>query len=327
MFPEFSIGSFTVKMYGVMMLLGFVLAYLVLKLQQKRLGLELDMFYLAAFAIIGGFIGSKILYIITVFPEMAEDIRRIGSGLRLRDFAESYIFSGFVYYGGYAGGVLGVAVYLRQQRRAFSECVNAVIPAIPLAHAVGRVGCFCAGCCYGKVTDGPLGVVFPGAGSQPRLPAQLFETAGNLIIFAALMLICSKKQKRPVGLAVYGILYSVMRFIIEFYRSDDIRGFVGVLSTSQFIGIFVFILAVLLLIFEKPVYAFADRLTLRPGKPGAAAEPENAGSVCEQPEEKTEEQPGEKAEEQPEEKTEEQPEEKAEEQPEEKPEEQPREEK
>ena len=119
--------------------------------------------------------------------------------------------------------------------------LDLMIPSVALAQAFGRVGCFLAGCCYGKETESCLGVVFTNSDFAPNgvkvLPTQLFMAAGDLLIMAVLLWYAKKKPMGGRTSALYLILYSIGRFLVEFLRNDD-RGTVGMLSTSQFIAIF-----------------------------------------------------------------------------------------
>ena len=130
--------------------------------------------------------------------------------------------------------------------------MDMLCPPIALGQAIGRIGCFLAGCCYGAPTDSACGVVFPAnVGSSapagiPLIPTQLFESAFCLILSGFLVYVFLREKRVGTSLGVYCILYSLWRFIIEFFRSDD-RGTVGTLSTSQFICIFIFLTGFILL--------------------------------------------------------------------------------
>ena len=122
------------------------------------------------------------------------------------------------------------------------DYLDIVVPVIPLGHAIGRIGCLCAGCCYGRPTDSAIGVVYtqPVGGAPtgvPLLPVPLFESAANLVIFGILMLISHKSKSRYLTTFLYCILYGITRFVLEFFRYDSIRGVTGGLSTSQWISL------------------------------------------------------------------------------------------
>ena len=226
----FSVGPFTVHGYGLMIGLGVLAAVLWGGRRAKNHGRSDDfMISMALWVIVFGFVGSKILFVITEWRSfLADPLSLLGS-------------EGFVVYGGLIGGLLAAYIYCRVHHENILEWLDYLVPGVALAQAFGRVGCFLAGCCYGKACDCAISVVFP-AGSfapagVPLLPVQLFSAAGNLLICIALLLLERRKKHHGFLLGCYFLLYSVGRFIIEFWR-DDPRGTVGVLSTSQFIAIF-----------------------------------------------------------------------------------------
>ena len=111
----------------------------------------------------------------------------------------------------------------------------------------GRIGCLLAGCCYGRETTSPFGIVFTHSDFAPNgvrlLPTQIMMSVGDFIIAAILLVYAKKTRKRGQTMFLWLALYSVGRFFVEFFR-NDYRGSVGVLSTSQFIGIFVLVGAI-----------------------------------------------------------------------------------
>lgn len=233
----FSIGSLTVHGYGLMIGIGFILAMLLAEYRAKRLGLrEEAIIDITIIAGVSGFLGAKLLYVIVEFDEFIKNPKAVlGS-------------AGFVVYGGIIAGVLCCMLYCKVKKLNFMEYFDLVMPEIALAQGFGRIGCFLAGCCYGKETSAWYGVTFPADCLAPAgvslIPTQLFSAAGDFI-FAIILFILQrtlyKKKKKTSGIvtAVYLMLYAVGRFLIEFLRNDP-RGSVGVLSTSQFIAIFMF---------------------------------------------------------------------------------------
>jgi len=161
---------------------------------------------------------------------------------------------GFVFYGALIGGLGGVAVYALRKKLPFFSLTDYFIPGLVLGHAFGRVGCFFAGCCYGTACDTPISIVFPAGGAAPAgvplLPTQLMESAFLFLLCAFLVWRLAKKKPFGTVSGWYMALYGVWRFAIEFFRNDE-RGFVGALSTSQFISIFVFLGGVALLLLVK----------------------------------------------------------------------------
>lgn len=233
----FKIGSLTVHGYGFMIGIGFILAMLLAEYRAKKLGLrEESVIDITIIAGLSGFLGAKLLYVIVEFDAFVKNPKAVlGS-------------AGFVVYGGIIAGVLCCMLYCKIKKLNFLEYFDLVMPEIALAQGFGRIGCFLAGCCYGKETSAWYGVTFPADCLAPAgvslIPTQLFSAAGDFI-FAIILFILQrtlyKKKKKTSGIvtAVYLMLYAVGRFLIEFLRNDP-RGAVGVLSTSQFIAIFMF---------------------------------------------------------------------------------------
>ena len=125
----------------------------------------------------------------------------------------------------------------------FLKYFDLVMPSVALAQGFGRIGCFLAGCCYGRETDSALGIVFHNSNYTPNdvklLPTQLISSGLDFLLCAVLILLDRKKKGDGQIAGAYLVLYSIGRFILEFYRGDLIRGNVGALTTSQFIAIFV----------------------------------------------------------------------------------------
>lgn len=238
------IGPVTVHGYGVMIAIGILAAFWLSEKLARRHGLDAEkMDSFVFFVIIFGYACSKILYCITVFDQFLSDpFSVLGSG-------------GWVVYGGILGGILGAYLYCRTHGWDFIRHLNVLIPCVALAQGFGRIGCFFAGCCYGIQTDSVIGVSFPVDSlcpvGHPVIPTQLIMSAGDFLIFFILMHNLEKGKHPDNTGAMYLILYSLGRFLIEFIRGDINRGFVGILSTSQFIALFVFLAGVLLLMKGK----------------------------------------------------------------------------
>ena len=233
----FKIGGLTVHGYGFMIALGFILAMILGEYRAKKLGLKDEsVIDIAIIAGLTGFAGAKLLFIIVEFDSFIKNPKEVlGS-------------SGFVVYGGLIAGFLSPLIYTRIKKLSFLPYIDCAVPGVAFAQGCGRIGCFLAGCCYGKETSAWYGVTFPADCLAPAgvslIPTQLFSAAGDFI-FAIILFILQrtlyKKKKKTSGIvtAVYLMLYAVGRFLIEFLRNDP-RGAVGVLSTSQFIAIFMF---------------------------------------------------------------------------------------
>lgn len=237
----FKIGPFTIYGYGLMIAIGILAAYFVAEYRAKKKGLDPDPFFsILICGVFFGFVGSKLLYFITILDQIIADPSNL---LSLAD--------GWVVYGGIIGGIVSVYIYFKIKKIPFLPYLDATVPSVALAQGFGRIGCFLAGCCYGCETDSPFSITFTHSDYAPNnvtlFPSQLVSSGLDFLHFFLLCFI-ARKVKTPgkVG-ACYLIFYSIGRFIIEFFRGDIGRGNVGTLSTSQFISIFVALAGVVLL--------------------------------------------------------------------------------
>jgi phosphatidylglycerol:prolipoprotein diacylglycerol transferase len=234
----FSIGGITVHGYGLMIGIGVLCAIFLAQHRAKKRNLSVDFLYtLTLAALIFGFIGAKLLFALVELKSVLADPSLLLSG------------SGFVVYGAIIGGVLAMIVACRIKKVSFLDYFDLFAPSIALAQGFGRIGCFLAGCCYGRETDSACGIIFSNSQYAPNgirlLPTQLFSSAGDFLIALVLLLYARKNRKTGKVSGLYLMLYSAGRFAIEFLR-NDYRGSVGFLSTSQFIALFILLLGVLL---------------------------------------------------------------------------------
>ncbi len=240
----FSIGPVTIYGYGVMISIGVLCAFLIAYKRAKKRNLDPDIVFGVGIAgLVAGMIGAKVLYCLIDFRAfLADPLLILSSG-------------GFVVYGGIIGGVLCAMGYCKIKKVEFLKYFDLMIPSVAVAQGFGRLGCFLAGCCYGKETDSWIGIVFHDSLYAPNgvklLPTQLFSSAGDFAI-AILLILYAKKERRSgrVG-ALYIILYSIGRFFIEFFR-NDYRGSIGALSSSQIISLFTVLIGAALFFFYKP---------------------------------------------------------------------------
>ncbi|MBO5372221.1 MAG: prolipoprotein diacylglyceryl transferase [Lachnospiraceae bacterium] len=246
MLPElFSIGPVTIHSYGFMIALGVIIALSLGEHWAKKRELAEDGFVttLGVISIVGGFIGAKILFWITILPDI----------IREPSIILQEVMNGFVVYGGLIGGLLTAYVYCRIKKVDYWKLFDLAVPLIALAQCFGRIGCFLAGCCYGQETDSVCGVAFSISDFAPNgirlFPIQLVASGLNLLnfLFLAWLWKSNKLRKGMVG-AAYVITYSAGRFVLEYFRGDLERGSVGVLSTSQFISIFTIVIGIILMI-------------------------------------------------------------------------------
>lgn len=239
----FSIGPLTVHGYGLMIGIGIIAAYFVGEYRAKKYGLDSEqIFGLTIWSVIGGMAGAKLLYYLTEIKDIIAD-----PSLLLD------IGGGFVVYGGIITGILTAIIYCRIKKLEFLKYLDICIPSVALAQGFGRIGCFLAGCCYGRETGSPLGVVFDESLYAPNgvslIPTQTISSALDFLHFIILVIFASRFKKADGQVvALYLTLYSIGRFAIEFFRGDIERGSVGILSTSQFISIFACIAGIIMFV-------------------------------------------------------------------------------
>ena len=239
-----TIGPFTVYGYGLMIAVGVLMGWAVAEVRARKLKLAYEhIFYLVMWCAVGGFVCAKILYWITDWKEIiANPSSMLGT-------------DGFVVYGGIIGGILTGYIYCRIKKLDFLRYFDLMMPSIALGQGFGRIGCFLAGCCYGRETACPLSVIFTNSDFAPNgiplIPTQIYSSLLDFLLFCVLLYIAKHKKADGQVAAAYLIFYSVGRFIMEFFRGDMIRGNVGVLSTSQFISIFTGIAGIILFIFTE----------------------------------------------------------------------------
>jgi phosphatidylglycerol---prolipoprotein diacylglyceryl transferase len=252
MYPElFKIGNFPITTYGIFLAIGMLLALIVASRLAARDGLSKDRIYdLGLWTLVGGLVGSKILM---YFVE--PDVHLLSL---------DFLRSGGVFYGGLIGGFLAVVISVRLYKLPFWKVADAFAPGVALGQAFGRQGCFAAGCCWGDACEGPLGVHFtelgheytgvpiygPDGGPLYLWPTQLIESFAMLAVFGILVYLHRRKKFDGQILVTYGIIYSIVRFSIEFIRDDprgDLFGLTTMtgLSTSQLVSIVVFVAAVI----------------------------------------------------------------------------------
>jgi phosphatidylglycerol:prolipoprotein diacylglycerol transferase len=175
------------------------------------------------------------------------------------------IFGDIVFYGGLIGGVAAMLIFCKCFKIKVLPIADLFAPALAVAHGFGRIGCFFGGCCYGIQVDPshPFAVVFPPfeitiqAGvptGVPVLATQLIETGSLFIIAAILTIIYKKTAGKGLAVCAYGILYSILRFTLEFFRGDYGRGIYGLFSTSQYIsmGLFTVSVVIAVMVLKKP---------------------------------------------------------------------------
>lgn len=237
------LGVIRLPSYGVMITIGIILANLLAILLCKRYRLDgNDFIILEAYAFLGGFLGAKLFYLVVSFSQI--DWGRI---LEFEYFNE-LMQGGFVFYGGLLGGIAAIFAAGRLHRIRAASYVRHMIGLIPVIHGFGRIGCFLAGCCYGRPYEGGLAVTFPEGSLAPSgiplFPVQLVE-ALLLFLLAAFILVADWKWQVSYTVELYLGIYGIIRFVLECFRYDAVRGSLWIFSTSQWISIGLMLWAVI----------------------------------------------------------------------------------
>lgn len=239
----FQIGKISIYGYGTMIALGMILCVaFCCHRAKKTYNIDPDMMFNVAFiGILAGIVGAKLVYWLVNIKEIIADPSY------LLDFG-----GGFVIYGGLIAGVLAAVIYLKKVKKTtVIDKLDLAVPSISLAQGFGRLGCFMAGCCYGReAAEGAwYAVHFPADSLAPAgvglIPTQLISAGLDFLLFLFLWFWSNKESFRGELIAFYMALYSVGRFFVEYLR-DDPRGTIGIFSTSQFIAIIILAVAVVL---------------------------------------------------------------------------------
>jgi phosphatidylglycerol:prolipoprotein diacylglycerol transferase len=283
MFPElFKIPylNFTFNTYGFLLALAFIAGLYVMGRLAAHDGLEKQKVYdLGLWVLAASLLGSKLLMVITEWDSFYRDNPR-------QIFTLDFFRSGGVFYGGFIGALIASLIVMKVYKLPWWRTADAFAPGIALGQMIGRIGCFSAGCCWGKPTTAFCGVHFTDRGHEitgvptmvdhlsdsiqrsvweDRLgglsaplhlhPTQLYEAGATLAIFIALLIVFRHRRFYGQVFLTYALLYAVARFIIEFWRNDP-RGEIFGLSTSQFIAIALFIGAMIVMVLRLRI---ADR--------------------------------------------------------------------
>lgn len=243
MFPSFYFFGKEIGTYTILATIGLLVAGWFACRTAKRRGLDdNDMLVTLLISAIGVLVGSHLLYGLTNLPVIILLLRNPGYVQSFSHFIELlfYIFGGGVFYGGMLGGLAAGSIYLRHKRLPLRQFADIAAPTIPLFHCFGRIGCFLGGCCYGVECD--WGITYthsliPEANGVCRLPVQLIESGFNLCLFVLLAILLRRGRLNGRLLPLYLCCYPAGRFVLEWFRGDEVRGFLFGMSTSQWISI------------------------------------------------------------------------------------------
>ena len=240
MITQVSFPGKTVTTYSLAAAAGLIAAVIYIKKRVKDSSftdldryIELEL----AYGLTGAAIGAKLLYLLIEFRQIIRNINAYGASETCR----AYLAGGFVFYGGMIGCIAAVYMYCRSSKVPFAHSLQLLLPALPLAHSFGRIGCFITGCCYGTETYGWLHVIYSHSqfapNGVPLIPIQFIEALYELVLFLVLYRDSKRDVSGDVMLCKYAVLYGAGRFLLEFFRGDAYRGFIGALSVSQVISL------------------------------------------------------------------------------------------
>ncbi len=249
----FRLDPIVIHAYGACLALAILLCYFVLVRLGRPLGYSADFISsLLTVLIIFGLVGARLFFVIehwAYYSKRPGDIVKVWQG-------------GLMFYGGLIVAAAALGVWIRVNRRPIGEVLDLIVTAVPLGHAIGRVGCFLNGCCYGRLSHACIAVRYPhqsipwadqlaacepgsadyarltaeGARSLPVLPIQLIEAGLNAVVFVILLTLFRRRTRNGAQVAAYMMLYAVVRFVVEFARADD-RLHVGPFSIGQVISL------------------------------------------------------------------------------------------
>lgn len=235
----FILGTF-IPYYGFWLVVGIVCAFLFGLFLCKKTNLNTDDFtIICAYLIAFGFLGAKILYILVSLNKL--DFHFIFKDMKSFNY---FIGSGFVFYGGIIGGFLALIFVRKIYHIDVNHYLKCIVPSLCISHSFGRIGCSLAGCCHGRETTRNFYFLYTRSIIAPNnvklFPVQGIEAAAVFLLGIICSILVLRKSKIRVEY-FYIITYSIIRFILEFFRGDTERGFFLIFSTSQVISIFLFL--------------------------------------------------------------------------------------
>ncbi len=244
----FSLDHIVIHSFGACLAVAIILCYFVMARLGKPLGYTSDFIStLLTVLIVSGLIGARLFYVaehLSFYAVQPASIFKIWEG-------------GLMFFGGLLVACASLVIFIRLQKKPLASVLDIIVTAVPLSHAIGRIGCFLNGCCYGRTSDSCVAVTFPhgsipwseqlreglisadAAHALPVLPSQLFEAGLNFIIFIVMLLLFKRRRHPGSQVAAYMMMYSVARFILELSRADERLHF-GWFSISQAISLGLF---------------------------------------------------------------------------------------
>lgn len=251
MFPQvFHIGSFFLPTYGLLVAIAFLTALWMVGRLSRAAGLNKDaVMNLGIYTAVAGMLGAKLMMILLDLGYYVENPREI--------FSLATLQAGGIFYGGLLLALVTAFVYMRRMKLPGLATADVFAPAVALGHSIGRLGCFAAGCCWGAACRLPWAVTFTSPEAHrlvgvplgiPLHPTQLYESAGEAIIFGILYRRFYRQHRPGAILGLYLVLYSTVRFLVEFVRAhDEANRYFGPFVAEQWVALGLAALGVFLL--------------------------------------------------------------------------------
>jgi phosphatidylglycerol:prolipoprotein diacylglycerol transferase len=230
----FDLGFVTVYSYGFFIMIGALLAYYYALKQSTQIGLNSDgISEMALLIIVSAYAGGKLFL---WFSDLDYYLKHPMKMLAFNG-------SGFVFYGSFIVCLTSLFFFFKYKKARLAPAFDVIAVCTAMVHGFGKIGCFMAGCCYGKICDSSIGITYTQPSSMahplhtPLYPVPLIDS--TIIFGACLFLIWYRKHKKFEGelMLWYIFIYGTARFFTEFLRGDDDRGFIGPLSQSQWVSI------------------------------------------------------------------------------------------
>jgi len=235
------IGPLSVYSYGLMVALGFAVAILLSRLEAPRFNIDKDkLIDFGIVILVGGLMGARLFFVVMNFKYY------IANPIQILNLTKG----GLVWYGGFLTGILVGVVFVKKNGINFWDGADLLAPFIALAQSIGRIGCFLNGCCWGIIAprDYKLGVIFPHE-SVLRHPTQIYESVILLILFLILRKWQKLRHFKGEIFIAYTMLYSLSRFMLEFFRADNPKILIG-FTIGQLISVAILLACLGILVFK-----------------------------------------------------------------------------
>lgn len=244
MYPVVRIGVLQFYIFPVILVIAFFFCIFFFQMNSRKYEFYdfVQVFSPIKICLLFSLVGGKLLYTVACKSQS------------LTEFLKNIFFGGFVFYGGVFGAVMGLALYCRKNHRHFLDYADVLFTLMPGGQAIGRIGCYLNGCCYGKAYEGLFSVMYVVGGVRQRVfPTWFFESVFCCIFFILFQIIINT-DRRGLQTGIYLTAYGGFRFVLEFMRGDEIRGRFGLFSTSQWISLAGVVVGVYIIVISSQVY-------------------------------------------------------------------------